>query len=959
MNLLTELAVKRPVGVLTVLITLFLFAFNTLTSFKMASMPQMEMPMFILQTMYIGANPDTIEELLSDPLSEVGQLVEGFDYETTISQENVSTVIFYFDYGTDMDQAYTDLQQEIDRIVLPEDAMDPILTQMSLDSTSIVQLSVSSTIGDDITSFIDDTLVPELETLTGVAEVDVYGVNPGYVSIELDEIAMSQYGISMNQVSGAISGAKFTIPAGEVEQGTQLIKVSAIGELTSLPDIANTPIVTALGNTIIVDDIAEVKYLQEKLETASRYNGANNLSITVTGTQDADVPAVADTVLALCNEITEENSTIKIDVMSNEGKAIVDIIISVAETLLIGVGCCMLVLFIFFGDIKASLIVGSSIPLSLMMALIAMGVSNFELNSITGVALIIAIGMIVDSSIVVLESMFLAKEGKISYVDAAIEGTNIVSSSLVASTITTIVVYLPLAMMAGLSGQLFSQLGYTIVFNMVASILSAVTLVPLAFVLFKPKERKKLPINIIIKFLTTIYEWFVRHFVKWRLLAIINTGLILWATVSVASLVRMEMMPTMDSGYFTITAEFRPGTKMEIIAEDSKIIENMLESDTRVRDYYMRASGNTATIDAYLNPGNVTDDVVNEYKISLNQLSKMSIAVSAGSLTGAMPGTVIPGERSFTIESVRFEDVESSAQYLTEKLYSHPEIIRVNSSVAEGKTQLKMLIDPTLSASYGLAISDVAMQVSMLNSGLDVGEVELSSNEVTMMVEYPYESYNEINEILNAKIATQRGQVPINDLVDIEFTNEALRIDRSKGKYNITLTAIFDQADTEKVNTVIDGILAEDLGAGVSTTDASTEDMMAELQSLGEAILIGTFLVFAVMAIQFESFRFSVMVMMSLVFGGIGAFSILLVLDEAVSMTSLMGFLMLVGLAVNNGILYVDTVSQLKKEMQLIDALVEAGKTRIRPIFMTTLTTILSMLPIIFDDGQASQMLKA
>ncbi|WP_305768187.1 efflux RND transporter permease subunit [Candidatus Epulonipiscium viviparus] len=959
MNLLTELSVKRPVGVLTVLITLFIFAFDTLTSFKMASMPQMEMPMFILQTVYVGANPDTIEKLVTEPLSEVGQLVEGFDYETTISQANLSMVIFYFDYGTDMDKAYTDLQQEIDLVALPEDAMDPVLIQMSMDSSTIVQLSVSSTIGDDITSFINDTLVPELETLTGVAEVEVYGVNPGYISIQVDEIAMDQYGISMSQVNNAIAGAKFTIPAGEIEQGTQIISVSAIGELTSLPEIANAPIVTASGNTIIVDDVADVKYLQQKMDTASRYNGTDNLSITVTGTQDADVPAVAETILALCDEIVEDNPTIKVDVMSNEGQSIVDIIMSVAETLLIGIACCMLVLFIFFGDIKASLIVGSSIPLSLMMALIAMGVSGFELNSITGIALIIAIGMIVDSSIVVLESMFLAKRGDISYVDAAISGTKTVGASLVASTITTIVVYLPLAMMEGLSGQMFSQLGYTIVYNMIASIISAVTLVPLAFVLLKPRERKKLPINLVIKFLVTIYEWFVRHFVRWKLPAVINTILIVAATGFIATLVRMEMMPTIDSGYFSVTAEFRPGTKMEIISEETKVIEQMLEGDERITDYYMRASGNTATIDAYIVEGYETGDIVNEYKIELNKLPKMSIAVEAGSIMGAMPGTVVAGERTFTIESVIYADVERAANDITSRLYAYPEIMRVDSSVAEGKTQAELKIDPIKAASYGLSVSDVAMQMSMLNSGLDAGDIDLSGNEVEMRVEYPADKYDEIGEILNVKIATQRGQIPISDLVDVEFKSEALRIDRSKGKYNITLTAIFDQTYTEKINTVIDEFLTEDLGSGVSMTDANMDDMIAELMALGQAILIGTFLVFAVMAIQFESFRFSIMVMMSLAFGGIGAFSLLFIVDEALSMTSLMGFLMLVGLAVNNGILYVDTVRQLKQEMDLIDALVEAGKSRIRPIFMTTLTTILSMLPILFDDGEASMMLKA
>ncbi|ONI46288.1 hypothetical protein AN641_01860 [Candidatus Epulonipiscioides gigas] len=959
MNLITELSVKRPVGVLTVLITLFIFAFDTLVSFKMATMPQMEMPMFFIQTMYVGANPDTIEDLITEPIAEIGQLVEGFDYEQTISRENSSIVIFMFDYGTDMDETYTELQQELNKVVLPEDAMDPILMQMSLDASTIMQLSISSTIGDDITSFINDTLIPELETLTGVAEVASYGLSPGYVSIEVDEIAMAQYGISISQISNAISGAKFTIPAGEVEQGTQLIKVSTIGELTSLPEIANTPIVTSSGNTIIVDDVADVKYIKEKMDTVSRYNGFDNLSITITGTQDADIPAVADAILAICDEIQSDNETIKIDIMSNEGQSIVDIIISVGETLLIGIACCMIVLFIFFGDIKASLIVGSSIPLSLMMALIAMGTMGFELNSITGVALIIAIGMIVDSSIVVLDSMFLVKSGAMNYVDAAIKGTKVVGASLVASTITTIVVYLPLALMEGLSGQIFSELGFTIVFCMIASIISAVTLVPLGFTVLKPKEKEKLPINIVLKLLVTMYEWFVRRFVNWKIPAVINAILIMLLTVFILSKVRMELMPAMYSGTFSITSEFRPGTKMEVISKETKVIEEILAQDDRIEKYYMTSSGNTSTVNASIKDEYDIETVVNEYKLKLSNLSKMSIEVTAASSTGSMPGSTVAGSRSITIESVNYADVERSAYSLINQLYEYPEIIQVNSSVADGKTQIELDIDAKMASSYGLTVSEVAMNISRLNSGIDAGEMDLSSNEVEIIVEYPSTRFDEINEILDVKIATSQGEIAIRDLVDVKFTNEALQIDRSRGKYNISLTAIFDIADTAKVNEILDKIFNQDLGPGVALMDYNNEDMITELMSLVKAILTGTFLVFAVMAIQFESFRLSIMVMFSLAFGGLGAFSLLYITDEAISMTSLMGFLMLVGLAVNNGILYVDAVGQLRKEMELIDALVEAGKTRIRPILMTTLTTILSMIPVLFGSGEATEMLSA
>ncbi|OOB78387.1 MAG: hypothetical protein BEN19_09145 [Epulopiscium sp. Nuni2H_MBin003] len=954
---ITELSVKRPVAIFILLLTLVIFAFDTLVSFKMASMPPMEMPMFIVQTTYIGANAETIENLVTEPIADIGKTIEGFDYSQTISEANVSLIAFMFDYGTDMDETYMDLRSAIDRVELPEDASDPYLIQMSLDSSTILQLAVSSTVGDDITNFIEETLVPEIETNTGVAEVDVYGVNPGYVKVEVDETALKQYNLSLAQVNSAIASAKFTIPAGSVSAGTQILSVSAIGEIESLYEIANMPIITATGKTVRVNDVATVEYAMEKVDNLSRYNGVDNLSLTVTATQDADVPSVAREILAICDKIMTDNPTIKIDVMSNEGQAIVDIIVSVGETLLIAVGFCMIVLFIFFGDIRASLIVGSSIPISLMLALIMMGYSNFELNSITGIALIIAIGMIVDSSIVVLESMFLYKKGAVTFIEAAIKGTKMVGTSLIASTITTIVVYLPLALMEGLSGQIFSQLGYTIVYSMLASIIAAITIVPLAFVLLKPKAKPDMLINRLIAWILKGYAVVVRGMLKVKYLAVLLAIGIIGVTGYIFTQLPMEMMPSMDYGYFSVSLNFRPGTNLDVMSEQTKIIEDILHKDEAIEHYYTRISGNTANIDAYLAEGYRTEEIVDIYRTQVTNIAGTTIDISVGGMM--IPGSVEAGKRSITIESTRYEDVENVAYALIEEFYTYPEVRQINSSVSDGKSQFKLDIDSGLAATYGLSVAEVAQYIYMLNEGMSAGKMTLSGNEIDIKVHYPRESYDDINKILGASMTTQFGDVIIGELVDIDITNEPLSIDKLRGKYYIELELVFDLLDTAFVNQIVEDVLARGFENGVAAADYTTEEMIAELLAIGKAILTGAFLVFAVMAIQFESLRFSIMVMMSLAFGGIGAFSLIYFTGETISMTSLMGFLMLIGLAVNNGILYVDRVTQLRADMPIKEALIEAGCSRIRPILMTTMTTILSMIPIILGTGEASIMLRA
>lgn len=483
MSSLTKLALKRPVSALLIVLALFVFGISSVFGFKMELTPDLEMPMLFVMTIYQGGDPATTEELVTKIIEDAGKTLSGVDTVTSQTTENMSIVMFSYEYGTDVDEAYADLRSAVDTasLQLPDDAHDPVIIQMDMNAQDMMTLSVTSTGDTDVLAFVEDELRPELERLSDVAQITVSGGEQDYIRIQLHQDKMQQYGVTMANVRTYITTTDFTIPIGSVEQGAQSISASASSKPQNLMDLQNVPIITSRGTTISLSDIATVSMSAETNNSISRFNSHDSISIGIAKVQSEGTVDVSNHVKSLIGKVGAKNSAIQISVAYDAADSIKSSLSSVAETLVLGVVFSMIVLFIFFGDFKASLIVGSSMPISLLATLIFMSFAGFSLNIVTMGALVIAIGMMVDSSIVVLESCFRLKDERPDYKDAAFVGTKVVASSVSASTITTVVVYFPLATMKGLAGQMFSQLGFTIIFAMMSSLIVAITLIPIIF----------------------------------------------------------------------------------------------------------------------------------------------------------------------------------------------------------------------------------------------------------------------------------------------------------------------------------------------------------------------------------------------------------------------------------------------------------------------------------------------
>lgn len=968
MSSLTRLALKRPVSSLLIVLALLVFGIGSVFGFKMELTPDMEMPMLFVQTIYQGGDPATTEELVTKIIEDAGKTLSGVESVTSQTTEYISFVMFSYEYGIDIDEAYADLRSALDTasLQLPDDAQDPVIYEMDMNAQDMMTLSVTSTGDTDVLAFVEDELRPELERLSDVAQITVSGGEQDYIRIQLHRDKMQQYGVTMANVRSYIAATDFTVPIGSVDQGAQSISTSASSKPANLMDLQNVPIITARGTTIALSDIATVSMSARANSSISRYNGQDSISIGIAKVQSEGTVDVSNHVKSLVERVAAKNSAIQISVAYYAADSIKSSLSSVAETLVLGVLFSMLVLFIFFGDFKASLIVGSSMPISLLATLIFMSFAGFSLNVVTMGALVIAIGMMVDASIVVLESCFRLKDEKPDYKDAAMVGTKVVASSVSASTITTVVVYLPLATMKGLAGQLFSQLGYTIIFAMLSSLIVAITLIPIFFWKYRPKEKKDTLANQIVGKIGDGYKTLLKHIMlKKKTVMLVAVGLLALAFV-LAGQLDQELMSATGIDNMSISIEQRAGTRLEVMDENIRFIEQMIIDDTDFAGCNLTISGSSATITAY--PSETCEKSINQlvdiYNEKLLDSVNMSVIVSAGG-SGMTSMMSVMSSTEVDLVGDNIEDLRTAARQVDTILMDIPGIIKTSSNLTSDAAQAKIQIDSLKCMNVGLTAVQVAGEMYNASSGIEVMDMTIGTEEYSVRMEYPDGSYVDMNQLLNLEIATPTGStITVGDVAEAVYSDVPNTLMREDGKYQVAITAYTtDAMKYTAKETIVAAVEAAELRGefpeGVSQTQNMMDEMLTEeFTAIGKAIFTAVFLIFLVMAMQFESPVFSLMVMLSIPFSLIGSFFLLFITGSTLNMTSLMGVLMLVGIVVNNGILYVDTTNQLKEKMPLNDALMESGRLRLRPILMTTLTTILSMIPMIFAQNENAAMMK-
>ncbi|RGY96954.1 efflux RND transporter permease subunit [Clostridium sp. AM58-1XD] len=968
---ITRFVLKRPVTAVLSILCLIVFGYTAISSSTLELTPEMSMPMMVVIARYDGANPEDVCELVTKEIEDSVSTLSGLKSMSSTSSDGSSMVMLEYEYGTDMDEAYDDLKKKVDSLErsLPDDVDTPTVMEMDMNASEVMTLSITNPEEENIYDYVENTIVPELEKISSIAEVSSRGGSKEYIKVEMMPEKMSQYGVTMASIASDIAASDVAYPAGDTDVGSQELSVTTSLKASTQESLKTIPLTTTKSskNIVYLQDVANIYTAKEEASSISRYNGEETMSVSISKQQSASAMEVSKAVNKNIQSMMAANKGLDIVVASDTSEDIMDSLKDVIETLIMAIIISMVILWLFFGDLKASLIVGSSIPVSILVALILMNRMGFSLNVITMSALTLGVGMMVDNSIVVLESCFRAtdKVGMLNYAKAALEGTGIVGASVLGSTLTTCVVFLPLAFLQGMTGQLFKPLGFTIVFCMAASLLSAVAVVPLCYMLYRPRENEKAPMFHPVKRMQDGYRRIMKVLLPKKKTVMFTSLILLVGAYMLSKHVGTELMASDDQGQINITIETRPGLKTAKVDELLKQAEAIVATHEDLDSYMSRAGGggsrgsSSATINAYLKDDRKmsTDDVADQWRKELASIENCDISVEAGASMSMMSSRFQSYE--VLLQSADYDTLKETSSNIVKMLSERPELTKVHSSLENGAPIVKIQVDAIKAKAAGLTASGIGSTVNQMLSGKEATTLEIDGDDVDVRVEYADGKYTSIDQIRNIILTTpEGGAVALTDVADINFEDSPSTLRRNDKEYRVTIEAEYTEQATSSTKQQLTSEVISRICLIMFRLQETPRDQSQaeEFSALFKAIALAVFLIFVVMAAQFESPKFSIMVMTTIPFSLIGSVFLLWLTNCKISMTSLIGFLMLIGTVVNNGILYVDTVNQYRAEMDMETALIEAGATRLRPILMTTLTTIVAMIPMALAIGSSGSM---
>ena len=960
---ITKFVLKRPVATVMALLCLLVFGISSVFSATLERMPETDQPMLIIMAPYSGAGPEDVCELVTEPIEDEVSTLEGVKSMSSSSSEGRAMVMLEYDYGTDMDEAYENLKKKMDSLErrLPDDVETSVM-EMNNNSSATMSLTVAHDSEPSLYDYVDQKVVPELKKISSVADVEAMGGSSEYIRIELQSEKMAQYKVTVDQITSALSAASLAYPSGDTVAGNLELSVSTSMENDTLDDLKRVPITTGSGKIVYLEDIASIYEAEKSRGSISRYNGQETISISIKKQQSSTAMEVSKAVQKAGASLEAADDGLTITVARDTADTILSSLQDVAVTMVLAVVISMAIIFIFFGDYKASLIVGSSIPTSILLSMILMTSAGFSLNVITMSALVLGVGMMVDNSIVVLESCFRAIEteedkGLLGYARASLSGTNIVLQSILGSTVTTCVVFLPLVFLQGMSGQMFGSMGYVIVFCMLASFLSAITIVPLTYMAYKPQERMQAPMSRPMERIQNGYRRIMPGLLNHKAIIMIASVILVIAAYFLASGMETELMTADDTGTVSVSIETRPGLLSENADAMLLQAEEIVQEHPDVESYMLRYNNDSGTITAYLrdNRDMSTDEVVEQWETEMADLDNCTVTVEASSSMSFMSRN-----RGYEVilNGTDYDELQEVSNKIVAEMTARDDVMNVHSSIENTAPVVTVKVDPVLAAAEGLTASQIGSQVKQMMDGEEVTTLDVDGREVSVMAEYPEDEYRTVSQMKDIILSKPSGgYVALTDVAEIYYKDSPASISKTDKAYEITITADYTGGNVQSAidSEVINPNLSGTIKRGVNSMNRM---MQEEFAALYQAIAVAVFLVFVVLSAQFESPKFSFMVMTTIPFSLIGSFGLLQITGVSISMTSILGFLILVGTVVNNGILYVDTVNQYRMTMDLKTALIEAGATRLRPIMMTSLTTILSMIPMalaIGDSGSTTQ----
>ncbi len=983
-----SLPVRRPVFITVIYIIVVLIGLFSLWRLPIDLMPEVTYPTVSVITEYGNAGPQEIEELISRPIESALAGVQGIEELTSTSSEGRSLVRVSFTWGTNLDESVNDIRERIDRIIdnLPEESTRPMVRKFDLSAFPILMIGVESELDPtEVRRMVEDQVQYRLERVNGVASVDIWGGAEVQVHVKLRADALEALKLSPDMVISALRQENRNMPAGTVEQGNSEIIVRTLAEFTTIEDVSNTIITTRKGVPVRVSDVAEVTEDIEEITTLLRINRKPGIQLGISKQSGANTVNVAKDVRHEIDKINKDFPQLSILPLMDTSKYIRNAIRSVGVSLILGGAIALMVLLLFLQNVSSTLIIAVTIPISVIATFALVYFGGLTLNLMTFGGLALGIGMLVDNAIVVLDSIFHHREKGEEPKQSAIKGSSEVATAVIASTLTTIVVFFPVIFIEGMSGIMFKQLAYVVAFALACSLLTALTFIPMLSSRFLHMPSRDTSKGGLLKRIFGVAEKAYKaieneygKMITWALehrKTVVGGALVsIAAAIFLVPFVGVELMPSADESEVRITLEMEIGSRLALVDSTTMMVEEIVMREVPEMEFMRASIGGGGWRSR---GGHIT-----EFRISLvpkNKRSRSSaqVAMDLRKALAHIPGATLRvreggglfilrmgqgGQNEVDIE-VRGHDLQRGqelAMQIDNAIKDVEGVTDTRIGREAGMPELVLRIDRKKAADLGFTAYQVGAAVQTAMGGTRATTVRRKGKEYTVMVRFDENDRRHADQLMQMSVVNGRGvAVPLNTVARLERASGPVQIGRRDRERIIGIQANYAGRD---MGSVVADIRERIQGVTVPSDFAviirgDYEEQQKAFRELMVGLIMAILLVYLVMAGQFESFRDPFVILFSIPTALIGIVLMLILTDTPFSINAYIGCIILTGIVVNNAIVLIDYTNRLRREkgLELFEAIKAAGTRRLRPILMSASTTSLGLLPLAFGLGDGGE----
>jgi HAE1 family hydrophobic/amphiphilic exporter-1 len=989
---LSELSVRRPVTIVMMILIILLLGAISFVNLNIDLFPEMDLPIAAVIATYSGAAPEEMEELITKPLEAQMSTVHNIDGIQSFSARGTSIIAVMFNYGTDMDNATLEMREKVDlaQMMFPSEAEKPMVMKMDPNMMPVMALGFSSDMpAKELKTLIEEEVQNKLERIDGVASADIMGGAEQEIQVTVDPQVLQNYGLSIDSVVNALRMENRNVSAGDVAAGSKEYLVRVLGEFQAVEQVGDVTVTNPQGVGLKLSDIADVKLTDKEVSGYITINGSEGIAVTVSKETDGNTVEVSRNVRKTLEELeTILPDTVEMKTLFDQAEFIELSINNLVRNIIIGGTLAILILLLFLRDVRSTLVIGTAIPISLIATFTLVYFRGMTLNMMTLGGLALGAGMMVDNSIIVLENIFRHRQEGEGLIRAAIEGSSEMANAILASTLTTIAVFLPIVFVEGLASQLFTPMAFTITFALAASLLVALTLVPMmsskVLTVMPGEDYNPESSSRVERVFHKSQAWFdavdakYRDLLQWAInhrktVVGITVGTLVLSLVLVP-FVGVEFIPETDQGFYTVDITMDKGSRLEetekIVAQVDKIIADIPETDivftTIGMGMGMGMSTDSGSDIASFQVGLVdldqrersTAEVVDEVRTKVEKIPGAEITVSAASMTSTMGGGT---PVSIQIKGEDIAVLEPLAEEMVQVVSKVEGTREVKSSIEGGAPEVNVVLDRTRIAGYGLTPAGVANSIQASIMGTVATRYRTGDDEIDVRVRFSDSFRENLSDLSDLSISTPTGaQVPLEELGELEISEAPTSINRDDQERVVTVSSQIFGRDLGSIMKDIQERVDKEIilpdGYSIEYTGES-EEMAEAFGNLTLALILAIILVYMVLAAEFESLMYPFIIMFAMPVTIVGVVLGLFLTGRSLSVPGFIGVIMLAGIVVNNGIVLVDYINQQRaKGLTREEAILKAGPHRLRPILMTTLTTILAMLPMTLGIGEGAEL---